>query len=316
MELRIFMIHRNTSNIAKLLPTTLMVWLSCGNAVLADGWDPTSKSSNRDSIMNTRHNLTQSYLPNGFAGFMDYARNNYGEVCVYCHTPHGASGQVGVPLWNRTINNGAYQIYDRALMSGQTTAQPGDSSLTCLSCHDGTIAIDSVINMPGGGGYLKAQETSQSTLFLDSWANASGIETIDHGVIWNAASGYFVGPYNCNRCHTEGNVWGIPDFATFDIGEDLINDHPIGVTLPPSTLDFKVTTGILANQLEFFDENGNSKADKDEIRFYFDGSDYRVECASCHDPHGVAPSAGAEMYPSFLRKSNASSALCQSCHVK
>ncbi len=310
------MVYRDVTNVVKLLSTVLGACLLYSDAAFADGWDPTSKSSNRESIVNTRHNLTQSYLPNGFAGFMDYSRNNYGEVCVYCHTPHGASGQVDVPLWNRTINTGIYQLYDQDLASGQTPLQPGSSSLTCLSCHDGTIAIDSIINMPGSGRYSVSQETSQSESFLDSWSNASGIQTIDHGVMWSSASGYFVGPYNCNRCHTEGNVWGIPDFAAFDIGEDLSNDHPIGVILPSGSPDFRVSTTIFANRFEFFDENGNAKADKNEIRFYFDGSDYRVECASCHDPHGVAPSAGAEMYPSFLRKSNVYSALCLTCHIK
>ncbi|MBI3593131.1 MAG: hypothetical protein HY099_06610 [Nitrospirae bacterium] len=35
----------------------------------------------------------------------------------------------------------------------------------------------------------------------------------------------------------------------------------------------------------------------------------RVECPSCHDPHD--PSRNT-----FLRKSNAGSALCLTCHIK
>lgn len=299
------------------LAIALIVNLLCYGAAFSDGWDPTTRASNTNSIVNTRHNLTQSYalMPN----FMDYARNDYGQVCVYCHTPHGANEQVNVPLWNRTINTNTYQIYDIALTSGQLAAQPGGASLSCLSCHDGTIAIDSVINMPGSGRYLKTQETSQNTAFLDSWSNPSGIAVLDHGVLWSAGNtAQFTGPYNCNRCHILNNSIGIADFAPFYTGTDLINDHPIGVTLPSATqYDFRVSTGLTANQFEFFDSNGNNKADKNELRLYFDGTaNYRVECSTCHDPHGVAPAAGAEMYPSFLRKSNANSELCLSCHVK
>ena len=71
--------------------------------VYADGWDPDSAASAMGSIANTRHNLTQSYLADR-AGIMNIARNDYGEVCVYCHTPHGASTQTTAPLWNRTMN--------------------------------------------------------------------------------------------------------------------------------------------------------------------------------------------------------------------
>ncbi len=312
------MLKRNESNIAALLPVMAATsLLFAGSAYSAEGWDPTSKASNTGSIVNTRHNLTQSYLPSGFSGFMDYARNNYGEVCVYCHTPHGANSQSGAPLWNRTINTGSYTTYNFPLMSEQTPTQPGSASVACLSCHDGTIAIDSIINMPGPGRYLKTQETSQNILFLDKWQNPSGIETIDHGVMWSGTSGYFSGPYNCNRCHTEGNVWGIADFGAFNLGEDLINDHPIGVALPSfMTYDFRASTKVIANRFEYYDDNGNNKVDKNELRFYFDGTDYRVECASCHDPHGVAPAAGGEMYPAFLRKSNINSDLCLTCHIK
>ena len=310
------MLSASTRTICVYLPIALLMDLFLCKVAFSDGWDPTTRATNQNSIVNTRHNLTQSYALMGT--FMDYARNDYGQVCVYCHTPHGANQQTNAPLWNRTLNTGIYQIYDLGLTSGQNVSQPGDASLTCLSCHDGTIAIDSVINMPGSGGYSKSQETSQDNAFLSSWSNRSGIAVIDHGVIWSPDSAAFTGPYNCNRCHIENISIGVADFKPFYLGTDLINDHPIGVTIPAaSQYDFRVTTGLVPNQFEFFDNNGNGKADTNELRLYFDGSaGYRIECATCHDPHGVAPSSGAEMYPSFLRKSNANSELCLSCHVK
>ena len=125
---------------------SILIFLSLQH-VHADGWDPDSAASAMGSIANTRHNLTQSFLADR-AGIMNIARNDYGEVCVYCHTPHGASTLSTAPLWNRTMNTGLYQVYDKIRTLNQPIGQPGVNSLTCLSCHDGTIAIDSVINMP------------------------------------------------------------------------------------------------------------------------------------------------------------------------
>jgi predicted CXXCH cytochrome family protein len=86
--------------------------------------------------------------------------NATGEICVVCHAPHntvetaeqGGTGSLG-PLWNRTlsaVNN--YSVYSSAGRAGsfleastvasQSTNPTGVSKL-CLSCHDGTIAIDS-----------------------------------------------------------------------------------------------------------------------------------------------------------------------------
>ena len=33
------------------------------------------------------------------------------EVCVYCHTPHGADTSAVVPLWNKTLPSSTYQRY-------------------------------------------------------------------------------------------------------------------------------------------------------------------------------------------------------------
>ena len=40
----------------------------------------------------------------------------------------------------------------QAILDG-LSAQPGGSSKLCLSCHDGTQAMDNIINAPGSGGY-------------------------------------------------------------------------------------------------------------------------------------------------------------------
>lgn len=278
--------------------------------------DLPSKFSNQGSIANTRHNMTQRQPGGGGpAGItMDQYRSDYGQICVYCHTPHGASVTYRLPLWNRTIQPTSYQLYASSLMT-QSVTQPGLNSLACLSCHDGQVAVDSIINMPGSGRYLQAQETVQNNAFLDTWSNASGVGT--------PPSHMRMG--ECMLCHSPATGGpldflkaGATDFSAFLIGTDLRNDHPVGVSYPtagPGT-DFRAPSATF-NNVRFFDTNGNGRPDKNEIRLYDTGEGFEVECASCHDPHGV-PSAGASspFNASFLRVSNSASAVCLTCHVK
>ncbi|MBF0283666.1 MAG: cytochrome c3 family protein [Magnetococcales bacterium] len=271
--------------------------------------------NNTGGIANTRHNLTQSTA--GVSGAMITVRNNYGEICVYCHTPHGANENIAAPLWNRTFKSNTYQTYDQ-LGTSTITANinvPGVNSLTCLSCHDGTVAVDSIINMPGSGRYNASAKTSHQEAFLDSWINSgNATKSNNHHALATTSPN---GGAGCLACHSGPDGPEVAtDFTVFAIGTDLRNDHPVGIDIPSGRIgkDFAAPTATL-DRVSFYDADGDSKADSNEVRYYKTGDSYRVECASCHDPHGVAPSDGAPFNPSFLRKSNASSALCLTCHA-
>ena len=295
--------------------------LLCAGLFLTSGsWADTdlpTKFSNTGSIGNTRHNLTQRQVAGGGpAGVtMDSYRNDYQEVCVYCHTPHGANRTVTAPLWNRTMKATSYQTYDLLGTASltQTVSQPGMNSLTCLSCHDGQTAVDSIINMPGSGRYSAAQETTENAAFLNSWTNTRGPDATVHAKL---------APSECLACHAAGAGIvgaGATDFTVFAIGTDLRNDHPVGITFPAVSgagTDFKEPSRREA-RLAYFDTNANNRADPAEIRLYNTGEGYEVECASCHDPHGV-PSAGpgSVFNPTFLRMSNAGSSVSLTCHTK
>jgi hypothetical protein len=204
------------------------------------------------------------------------------------------------------------------MMSGQVATQPGVSSLTCLSCHDGTVAIDSIINMPGSGGYRVEQETSQNDAFLNTWINPSGNTTLIHMVMGPETSGATNGPVTqCTFCHYSGGLG--PDFNLFTIGTDLTNDHPIGIQMPDAvTHGFNEPNTVDGNKW-FYDTDSDGRADRNEIRLYDTGDGYEVECASCHDPHGVPVGGVAGVGPligTFLRIDNNGSAMCYTCHIK
>ena len=40
------------------------------------------------------------------------------QICVYCHTPHGAIP--AVPLWNHTLSSGTFTAYTSATMDNPT----------------------------------------------------------------------------------------------------------------------------------------------------------------------------------------------------
>ena len=318
------------------------------SVVLADGWDPSSQATNIGSIANTRHNLTLDYSSSALKDVMNLARNNYGQICVYCHTPHGANKQVAAPLWNRTVNNASsYSIYDRPTTIGLDgrLGLPGPSSLTCLSCHDGTIAIDSILNMPGSGlnpsnGSLQNNEVGASNqAFLDTWAAGGGGREGPSGVHFTmgdpAGAGNSVANDTCANGGCHGTVPGAgsarADFRLFVLGTDLRDDHVVGITFPTTFgpgIDYNEPDVVIPGKWSFFDGNGSGYAEKDEVRLYDSGAGPAVECASCHDPHGIPSNgAGTKFNPSFLRINNSgvnadgvigagASALCLTCHAK
>lgn len=279
--------------------------------------------SNQDSIRNTRHNLTQSTLAGLLGGAVNMApsRNNYGQVCVYCHTPHAANVNTTAPLWNRTVGNATYTVYSSSTMNGFVDV-PGASSLPCLSCHDGTQAVDAIINMPGSGRY-NATPSSAAGVGGDLWTrwNVIGQRSLNHGALRAGGTGQ-----ECLSCHSNpGSSASAVDFSAFALGTDLTNDHPIGVPFPTvngAGTDWKTPGGTKVGggaTITYFDEPGagSGRLDKGDIRLFGAVSDARVECASCHDPHGVpSAAAGSVFNATFLRKTNDGSAVCLTCHTK
>jgi hypothetical protein len=69
--------------------------------------------------------------------------NTTGQICKVCHTPHGADTTVtGAPLWNHAVTIKTFLLYSSPTLNA-TVGQPDGSSKLCLSCHDGTVALDS-----------------------------------------------------------------------------------------------------------------------------------------------------------------------------
>ena len=92
----------------------------------------TTEAGVRDSL----HNLSAAGPGNVKSGLGD-------RICVYCHVSHSANKEGA--LWGRRKSAASYIPY----ASSTAVAQPGQptgSSVLCLSCHDGTIALGEILN--------------------------------------------------------------------------------------------------------------------------------------------------------------------------
>jgi predicted CXXCH cytochrome family protein len=83
-------------------------------------------------------------------------------------------------------------------------------------------------------------------------------------------------------------------------GTDLTNDHPINIVYSSTHAD--VTRGKLHNPSTHASGMGGTV----EQAMLFNG---KIECSTCHNPHNPT-------HVPFLRKSNAGSDLCLTCHNK
>lgn len=248
-----------------------------------------------DNVTMSRHNLSRltvsnvvlwqeggvpqgSNYPIDMAGFI---YDQFNEVCVYCHTPHGAS--TVAPLWNRVVNtSGNYSPYASSTID-TSVGQPGGVSLACLSCHDGTIAVDNIVNAPGSGGY-----------------NIAGKNPTPNGSHQSMAVG---AGSTCSSCHMPGGgPGGAHDGTIKYLGLDLRGTHPISMTYPTLT----------GADPKFNPPDANGKF-ANGVKLYSG----KVECPSCHNPHlGEADYATEPNLRPFLRVSNNQSGLCVTCHIK
>jgi predicted CXXCH cytochrome family protein len=72
-----------------------------------------------------------------------------GEICIVCHVPHNSNRTVpDAPLWGHAITTKVFTPYTTTTMKA-VVGQPDGATKLCLSCHDGTVAIDSIIGRVG-----------------------------------------------------------------------------------------------------------------------------------------------------------------------
>lgn len=161
------------------------------------------------------------------------------EVCIFCHTPHNAVPDV--PLWNHTLSTQTYTAYDSPTMDATDNADwtggDGNVSALCMSCHDGTIGLGSLVNEGPGG-----TPTNSATLMTGTALLGTDL-TNDHPVAFTyngalqTADGELVDPttltgavrlfgagadqVECASCHDPHDDTNQPFLVTSNTGSAL-----------------------------------------------------------------------------------------------
>ena len=212
-------------------------------------------------VRGTKHNLSASdtYVRNGVtlnAPARTVKATSETQVCVFCHTPHGATTGIVAPLWNRGLSGALYpNVANPTYLSSSIEASaaelatgPGGSSKLCLSCHDGTMAIDKVNVLNG----------------------VTGVTIAMTGLTGAAGSG---------KLPITGNTTGF----TRNLGTNLSNDHPISFAYDSivagrdgelrTPAPENTTGGVVMNRAP-----GKAKP-------VLPLEAGQMQCATCHDPH-------------------------------
>lgn len=153
----------------------------------------------------------------------DFSAQGWGtnEICQPCHTPHNASTTLPVVLWNHAVTTATYTLYSSPTMNAQT-GQPDGVSKACLSCHDGTVALDSFggstgENFIGGTANFGTDLTNDhpvSFTYDNALATTDGglyqPTATDSGLGGTIAADMLFGPGNdqveCASCHDVHNA--------------------------------------------------------------------------------------------------------------
>jgi hypothetical protein len=270
-----------------------------GLAFAADGPDG-------QGILGSPHDFTDNecfeastYSPGDAPGSKTYGKvcdetgagtgwNDSGQLCKVCHTPHNptVANDIDELLWNHDDSAATgWTMYDSATMEDAAPAAPTGLALACLGCHDGIQGID----IFGGHIGSAADEIINST-----------------GSIYPAGVGVL---------GSDELTYGILSGTTIDQS----TNHPISVAYRQD-LDVVGPTTYGGTDMWDRDETRMDSGRTIESRLEQDGTNFLVQCHSCHDVHNnstddqwllrlpvidLADGGGSE-----------ASALCLACHDK
>ena len=159
----------------------------------------------QDRVAETVHNLAAS-------GPGQFRSPSEQQVCIFCHAPHNTRGVR--PLWNRELPSASYNIYQSSTLDARP-GQPTGASKLCLSCHDGTIALGSVLSRSdrirmSGGEFIPAGLANLGTDLSDdhpvSFYYSAGLVASDRQLASPQALPEEVrldtsGQLQCTTCH-------------------------------------------------------------------------------------------------------------------
>lgn len=148
---------------------TVLLTLGVGMALMP--------SVSKATIVGSGHDFTSTggyalAATNGLARFVwGGETNTYENPCQVCHIPHKsqAAATSHAPLWNHKLSANTYLTYDQAgsaSFNALGLSVTLGSSVACLSCHDGSVAINQTAGYTG----TKTNALNGAAVFAPSFA--------------------------------------------------------------------------------------------------------------------------------------------------
>lgn len=238
-------IHHIKARSRVLFAVTLLSWAFSPGTQAEEGQE--TRFPKPGAIRGSKHDLTHLNERAGAVAMGGLAYTDYENACIYCHLPPGSDGDTKegqIEGWNRIRPvTKFYELYDSATFDSEAR-HPNDISLLCLSCHDGTMAVDRVVHTPrvwNSGSELTLHMKMNTNDDLNS----------------------------CGKCH-DGSV--AHDIRFKSIGTNLQDEHPISIRY--AGLDNDLPGFKAADSIDGFD-NG--------VKLY-DGFIECATCHDVHNP--------------------------------
>jgi len=255
-----------------------------------------------ESVVGSKHDLSAS-APGPIKSSTE------GDVCIFCHTPHGGSPQA--PLWNRyDSGEGSYTPYDSSTVKANPKPnQPTGASKLCLSCHDGTVALgmvrsrSSAIPFVGGVDRIPVGRSNLGTdlsndhpvsFFYDNTLAIANGELVDPSTLTGHVRLDRTGQMQCTACH---------DPHHNDNGKFLVMNNTESALCMECHDEVKMDWSSIHRTSEAtWDGNGTDPWPHKE------GTTVRANgCENCHTPH--AAGTGERLLNFAPAEDN-----CYSCH--
>jgi predicted CXXCH cytochrome family protein len=125
------------------------------------------------------------------------ASTDLNRICVWCHAPHHTlkpaeyAGDIDyLPLWNHEVTSLVFQPYtngaeepgdpSHASTAEMLANQPGSVSKLCLSCHDGSVAVNEYGFVPGDLKSSGVRKGDAAVTIVDQYRIGEGGNLTNH----------------------------------------------------------------------------------------------------------------------------------------
>lgn len=196
-------------------------------------------------------------------------------TCSACHAAHHTDPNQLAPLWVHATSTATFTPYSSPTMNA-AVGNPSGTSLACLSCHDGTVAINQSIS----------GQIGNDLEYIDSSAQIGPDLHTTHPVSFT---------YDSALATADG---GLEDPATYKIGDPktglTVQDAPVpptwtGTSLTGKTIDEALLIG---------------------------GKMECSSCHDVHKQDGSAATSGIMLRISGQDAASRGSLICRTCHIK